>query len=165
MRLTLKSFPLVRTCSVKQNVVLRLGICQYFDLGLSSFGKYSTTSVMMQPITFSASEMVPRTEMDPFLTDGNDSGSQLLITVLETSKDNTKPSRVLGSLPVWSPRRPSPFFKHQCSICCSPPPKNSLEPGAEAHTCSPSYSGGWDQENHGLRLPWAGSSWDPHVNQ
>jgi hypothetical protein len=30
-----------------------------------------------------------------------------------------------------------------------------------AHTCNPSYLGGRDQENHGLKLAWANSSQDP----
>jgi hypothetical protein len=30
-----------------------------------------------------------------------------------------------------------------------------------AHTCNPRYSGGRNQENHGLKPAWANSSWDP----
>jgi hypothetical protein len=30
-----------------------------------------------------------------------------------------------------------------------------------AHTCNPSYSGGRDQEDRGLKPPWANSSWNP----
>jgi hypothetical protein len=30
-----------------------------------------------------------------------------------------------------------------------------------AHACNPSYSGGRDQKDHGLKLAWANSSWDP----
>jgi hypothetical protein len=30
-----------------------------------------------------------------------------------------------------------------------------------AHARNPSYVGGWDQEDHGLRPAWAKSSWDP----
>jgi hypothetical protein len=30
-----------------------------------------------------------------------------------------------------------------------------------AHTCNPSYSGGRDQEDHGLKPAWASSSQDP----
>jgi hypothetical protein len=30
-----------------------------------------------------------------------------------------------------------------------------------ADTCNPSYSRGRDQEDHGLKLAWANSSWDP----
>jgi hypothetical protein len=29
------------------------------------------------------------------------------------------------------------------------------------HACNPSYSGGRDQENHGLKPARASSSWDP----
>jgi hypothetical protein len=30
-----------------------------------------------------------------------------------------------------------------------------------AHACNPSYSGGRDQEDCGLKPDWANSSWDP----
>jgi hypothetical protein len=30
-----------------------------------------------------------------------------------------------------------------------------------AQACNPSYFGGWDQYDHGLRTAWANSSWDP----
>jgi hypothetical protein len=30
-----------------------------------------------------------------------------------------------------------------------------------AHSCHPSFLGGRDQENHGLRPTWANNSWDP----
>jgi hypothetical protein len=29
-----------------------------------------------------------------------------------------------------------------------------------AHSCNPSYLGGWDWDNYGLRLAWANVSWD-----
>jgi hypothetical protein len=32
-----------------------------------------------------------------------------------------------------------------------------------AHTYNPSYLGGWDQKDHGLRPVWANSSWRPHL--
>jgi hypothetical protein len=35
------------------------------------------------------------------------------------------------------------------------------EPGAEAHTCNPSYSRGKDQEDHGLKSALANSPRDP----
>jgi hypothetical protein len=34
-----------------------------------------------------------------------------------------------------------------------------------AHTYNPSYMGGWDPEDHGLRPAWANSSWDPHLQK
>jgi hypothetical protein len=34
-----------------------------------------------------------------------------------------------------------------------------------AHTCNPSYSGGWDQVDCGSRPAWADNSQDPHLKQ
>jgi hypothetical protein len=38
--------------------------------------------------------------------------------------------------------------------------KLQLKLGASAHTCNPSYPGGRDQEDRGLKPGWANSLWD-----
>jgi hypothetical protein len=36
-----------------------------------------------------------------------------------------------------------------------------MVPGTYGHACNPSYSGGREQEDHGLKPTWANSSQDP----
>jgi hypothetical protein len=40
-------------------------------------------------------------------------------------------------------------------------PEATIHWALVAHTCSPSYSGGRDQEDRGSKLAWANSSQDP----
>jgi hypothetical protein len=49
-----------------------------------------------------------------------------------------------------------PLFKNQFK-------NNGLGGAPVTHTYNPSYLGGWDGEDHGLRPAWADTSQDPHL--
>jgi hypothetical protein len=61
------------------------------------------------------------------------------------------------------------YFPHDSSLTYSIPPVNPCDnfktwQGPVVHACNPSYSGGRDQENHGLKPAQANSSRDPILN-
>jgi hypothetical protein len=85
---------------------------------------------------------------------------------ISTSKPTGEAYYILveDSVPEFT-RRLTDLTSEYCWVCLEWSFNAKILLGAEAHACNPSYSGGRNWEDGGLRTARAKSSWDPHLNQ